>query len=346
MYGSVNDEHPPILISIIIPVFNLEGYVGECLESITRQAFRGIEIVAIDGGSSDASRQIMENWRQREPRLSVLHADRIGPGLARNIGYAAARGEYIWFVDGDDTIVAGCLDAIAERLEGTHPDVLLIGCQAVHPDGRSESSVEYDLMGIDTTECFTLDEQPSVLHLTMTCWNKIIRRDFFDSIDAQFASDWPHEDVPVSGLLLLRAAKLDVLNRICYSYRLNRSGSALATSAAFGHFRIFNSYEIIMGLVEAQAAVADPVVTSAVRHSLFERAIWHYMMILDGRFRWVASRSEHRKFFERMHSYFVRHVPPGYHHSGGFRGLRLRLIERNAYVSYLILSSVHGKARG
>lgn len=345
MRGPVGDEQARVLISLVIPVFNLESYLDECLESITRQAFRNIEIVTVNGGSSDASGQIMESWRQKEPRLTTLDADRIGPGLARNIGCAAAKGEYIWFVDGDDTIAPGSLAAIADRIRETHPDVLLIGCQAVYPDGRSESSVEYDLMAMDTTGCFTLAEQPSVLSLTMTCWNKIIRREFFDSIGTRFAPDWPHEDVPVSGLLLLRAAKLDILNRICYSYRVNRSGSALATSAARGHFRIFNSYEIIMGLVEARAEAADPVVTNAVRQSLFDRALRHYIMILDDRLGRIAGRSERRNFFERMHHYFIRHVPPGYRHSSGFRGLKIRLIERNAYLSYLIISPVIRRLR-
>lgn len=345
MRGPVDDEQARVLISLVIPVFNLEGYLDECLESITRQAFRDIEIVAVNGGSSDASGQIMESWCQKEPRLTALHAARIGPGLARNLGYAAAKGEYIWFVDGDDTIVPGCLEAIAARIEETHPDVLLIGCQAVYPDGRSQSSIEYDLVGMDRTECFTLAEQPSVLHLTMTCWNKIIRREFFDSIGTRFSPDWPHEDVPVSGLLLLRAARLDTLNQICYRYRVNRSGSALTTSAAHGHFRIFTSYETIMGHVEAHAEAADPGVTNAVRQSLFDRAIWHYIMILDDRLGRAADKSERRNFFDRMHHYFVRHVPPGYRHSSGFRGLKVRLVERNAYLSYLIISPLIKRLR-
>lgn len=338
MSGQNSIRRSAIKISFVIPVYNLQNYIEECLDSITRQGLEDIEIITVDGGSTDESVQILDDLSKGEPRLKVLRADRIGPGLARNLGVAAASGEYVWFVDGDDAIQGACLPVIVDRLNATLPDVLLIGHEAVSRRGRSrQPSYERQLMAAEDPGCFTVDQRPSVLNLTMTCWNKIIRREFFNSVDASFSPDWPHEDVPVSCLLLLQASRIAVLNKICYSYRINRLGSTLSSCRAKDHFRIFQSYHAILDRVTATAGTVGAIVSGEVRRSLFERAIWHYSSIFDGRFGRLARGHERRSFFDRMHQDFVHYVPPGYRRPRGLRGIKLRLIERNSYVAYSLL---------
>ena len=167
------------LISIVIPVHNIEGFLPECLDSITEQSFRDIEIIAVDGASDDGSGKLMDEIAECESRLVVIHIDEAGPGRARNEGVKQACGEYVWFVDGDDTIPAGCVGAVADRIKVTHPDVLFIDYEASYPNGRSEPGHGHDLMSRQTAECFTLSEQPWVIGLSMASWNKIIRREFF-----------------------------------------------------------------------------------------------------------------------------------------------------------------------
>jgi CDP-glycerol glycerophosphotransferase len=81
----------------------------------------------VDGESQDNSGGVLDEISRKEPRLTVIHEGRIGPGRARNVGAERARGEYIWFVDGDDLVLADCLTLISERIQDIRPDVLFIG---------------------------------------------------------------------------------------------------------------------------------------------------------------------------------------------------------------------------
>jgi CDP-glycerol glycerophosphotransferase len=332
------EDRPPPLISLIIPVYNVADYLTECLDSITRQAFENVEIIAVDGASEDASRKILDDRCQTEPRLTVVHAGKIGPGRARNEGIKQAKGEYIWFVDGDDVVPDGSLAAIADRIDAVRPDMLFIDHEDIYPDGRFEPGSGHDLLGKETAECFTLAERPWVLDLSMASWKRIIRREFFNSTHINFPAEYPHEDIPVSCLLLMEARRLSILNRVCYRYRKHRAGSASDTGPSDRHFNIFHSYGLVLD--QAGKRVGDSDLGEGVQRALFNRAIWHYTNIFDTG-GWVT-REDRRKFFEQMYWHFVHYVPAGYRYVGGPRGVKYRLIAANAYRSYTLMGRLNG----
>jgi CDP-glycerol glycerophosphotransferase len=335
------------LISLIIPVRNIDGYLNECLDSITKQDFQDIEIIAVDGDSEDGSVKILEERRQEDPRVKVLRRGRIGPGGARNVGARQASGDYLWFVDGDDVVLDGSLAAIARRIQVSRPDLLLIGHEAVYPDGATQPDNDQQLLARKTAETFTVADEPWTLQLRMACWNKIIRREFFDVRSAAFLTAWPHEDIPVSCLLLLAAQRLSILSQICYRYRKDRPGSEVTSASLRSHFTVFQSYEMIMAEVERRIHDNELDLTEDVRCALFERVIWHYSNIFDEdqrRVRGAGSNADagaraswhrdRREFFTRMHEDFHRYAPAGYRPSSDPRGVKLRLVKLNAYRVY------------
>ncbi len=357
--GAGNRSGP--LISLVIPVYNIDGYLSQCLDSITKQGFRDIEIIAVDGGADDSSGKILDERAREEPRLTVVHKSRIGPGRARNIGAEQARGAYLWFVDGDDLVLDGSLEAIARRLQESQPDLLLLDHEAVYPDGTTEPGDDHRLLRRKTADSFTVADQPWTLDLRMAVWNKVIRREFFTAKSATFLSAWPHEDTSVSCLLLLASSRLSVLNQVCYRYRKERIGSTITSSSLRQNFAIFDSYMAIMRKIDELAASQELMLTDRVRRALFERMIWHYTNILDRDLRYTrlpeanlgardggtagisvrASRRDRRDFFARMHRDFVHYVPAGYRPSGGLRGIKFRLVKLNAYRIYLSLEPLN-----
>src|SRR5262245_43746025 len=105
------------LLSFVIPVHGGQGYLRECLDSILRQTFTDLEVVAVDDASTDHCGEILDEYAARDPRVRVLHLpSNVGLGPARNLGLAQSTGEYVWFVDSDDWVAAGCLRMIAARL--------------------------------------------------------------------------------------------------------------------------------------------------------------------------------------------------------------------------------------
>jgi len=343
-YGSQHGEgQPSPLISFIIPVYNVESYLDACLGSIAAQAFGETEIIAVDGASEDESGKILDEMARVEPRLRVFHLAEKGPGRARNMGVKHAKGEYIWFVDGDDTISADCLTPIASRIKATRPDVLFVAYQAFYPNGKSMPGYGQDLLGRKTPEYFTLADQPWVTGLSMTSWSKVIRREFFLSAfppttDA-FSLSPSHEDIPVSCRLLMEAHRLSILNQVCYGYRVERPGSAMVSGPKDRHFNVFHSYETVLDEVEKRASNGDRAITEKIKRAFFERAIWHYSSILG-----TAGLIEHddrRKFFEKMNWDYLRYAPAGYRRPGGFRGLKFLLIEKDAFRLYSILEPIN-----
>jgi CDP-glycerol glycerophosphotransferase len=310
-----------------------------CLQSITGQAFRDVEIIAIDGESQDRSREILEKFAMDESRLSVVAEKRIGPGVARNIGAKQARGEYIWFVDGDDELAPGCLTPISERLSAQRPDVLVIN-HAVRRAGRDYAELQRGaddlLIRAADSDCTTLAGCPSLVDLDLACWNKIVNREFFQSCGVEFAHDWPHEDAPVSCALLFSARRISVLRHVCYYYRRARPGSATAAGRRDRHFLVFERWLPILEGVR-NAARAGNLADDRLNRRFFERSISHCASILDapGYVAWI----DRRRFFGRISDLYRLCVPVGY--PGPAHVLwkaKCWLIARNFYLGYMLLA--------
>lgn len=329
------------LLSIIIPVYNLESYIALCLDAIAGQAFQDVEMIAVDGGSTDCSRELLEKRMTDEPRLSVVWADRIGPGKARNAGARMANGEYLWFVDGDDQIAPGCLTPISERLLAERPDVLVINHAVMRPDETLEPGQDDRVVRQEDGQPFTLAQRPWLVELGLVSWNKIVRREFFQSAGLEFAGSWPHEDVPVSCELLLTAHRLSVLNHVCYYYRRHRPGSATSAGSQARHFAVFDSWPPVLtrNREKMRAESGDPQVTREVYQRLFHRSVWHCSTILDTA--GYVARSDRRAFFGRISELYAEYVPPGSRLPDGFRGMKFWLIARGFYGWYTVLDPLN-----
>jgi CDP-glycerol glycerophosphotransferase len=265
-----------------------------------------------------------------------------GPGNARNVGLELAGGDYVWFVDSDDVVADGAVEAITRRLGRELPDVLLIGYEDLFPDGRTQPSFGRALLQAAPSGPFTLAQQPQMVNLAMTAWSKVFRRAFLADLGVPFRPGI-HEDVPVTCAALVAARRICTLDRLCYRYRRARPGSFMATTSR-DNMAIFDAYRQVFDFLSEREAAGAPA-SPGVRAALFERAIWHYTIVLQAGAMGIGSigrsglvpRRDRRRFFGRMHEDFVRYVPPGYRLPPGARGAKFRLVERNAYWTYELL---------
>jgi len=321
------------MISVVIPVHGVEDYLDQCLDSVLSDPSVSLEVIAVDDASPDGCGAILAT--RHDPRLRVLTTTTAaGPGPARDLGAKEATGEYVWFVDGDDELADGALAAVAGALARLRPDVLVVDFENLYPDGsvRPSGGARY-LRGAETG---TLAEHPALIHLTMTAWSKVFRRDFLAGLGVSFGSAGPapHEDVPVTTLALLTAQRIGVLDRVCYRYRRARRGSYLA-GASDANFTIFGSYRLVFHYLAERAELRAPV-TPAVYAAVFERAIWHYTTLLP-----LVPRRRRREFFHRMSADFRRWRPDGFRFPPGPRGVKFRLTARDAYWAYALLDPLN-----
>lgn len=220
------------LYSIIIPVYNVESYLRECVDSILQQDFRDFEVILVDDGSSDGSGAICDSYALADVRVKVVHQTNGGPSYARNVGIRMAGGEYLVFIDGDDFIAFGSLKMIAAVIDGKS-DVDVIVVRLVHYfDDSGETKSIYGEYQIDRIENHP---SSSVLAYLMsdeidTCWsasNYIYRRRLITDNKMFFTEKIFFEDLDWTPGVILCASSFAVFPGNYYYYRQQRSGSVL-----------------------------------------------------------------------------------------------------------------------
>lgn len=122
------------LVSVIIPAYNIEKYIGRCLDSVLSQIYENLEIIIVDDGSSDGTGNILDDYEKRDSRIKVIHKENGGVSSARNKGLDMAVGDYIGFVDGDDIIAPEMYETLVKLLEEEDADIAHCGYQMVFPD--------------------------------------------------------------------------------------------------------------------------------------------------------------------------------------------------------------------
>lgn len=122
------------LVSVIIPAYNIEDYIGRCLDSIISQTYKNLEIIVVDDGSRDHTGEILDNYAKKDRRIKVIHKENGGVSSARNKGIEVAEGDYIGFIDGDDLIEPEMYKTLVDLLEEENADIAHCGYQMVFPD--------------------------------------------------------------------------------------------------------------------------------------------------------------------------------------------------------------------
>lgn len=134
-------ENASILISVIVPVYNVEGYLNECVRSLVSQIHCNIEIVLVDDGSTDGSGKICDKWATADSRIITIHKPNGGEGDARNKGIGVAKGQWLAFVDSDDYIRPNYLADLLYESVTSHSDIVIAGFDEIF-DGRAISTVK------------------------------------------------------------------------------------------------------------------------------------------------------------------------------------------------------------
>ncbi|GAA3955986.1 bifunctional glycosyltransferase/CDP-glycerol:glycerophosphate glycerophosphotransferase [Actinoplanes auranticolor] len=314
------------LLSVVLPVYKVQGYLRQCLDSLLEQPFTDFEIVAVDDCSPDYSGEILAEYAARDARVKVVTApENLGLGRARNLGLDHATGEYVWFVDSDDWLAQGALTAIADRLADTDPDVLIFGFDRVHWDGRVVVAGAAKVLA-DAPDTFTVAQWPRIVNVLHVAWNKVVRRDLLVKLDFRFEQGW-YEDVSFTYPVLAAAERISGLPRTCVHYRQRRTG-AITRTLDDRHFEIFDHWEHAFALVDTGAKHAE-----VLRPALYKRMLWHYLSVLRNAER--VPRGSRRRFFERIVEHARRYRPAaGYEAPDGLEGLPYRFVEKDAFLPF------------
>ncbi|MFK0236147.1 bifunctional glycosyltransferase/CDP-glycerol:glycerophosphate glycerophosphotransferase [Streptomyces vinaceus] len=233
--------------SVIVPAYKVQAYLQESLDSVLSQSFPDLELIAVDDASPDACGSIIDEYAARDPRVTAVHlAHNLGLGPARNAGLARATGDYLIFLDGDDALAPGALQAVTDRLKDTgSPDVLVYDYARTFWTGELVRNRLAHRLSEEGPASFRLADRPALLGMLMVVWNKAYRREYVEREGLQFPPGL-YEDTPWTYPALLAAESIAVLDRVCVHYRQRRTGSILTTTTR-RHLDIFDQYERVFG---------------------------------------------------------------------------------------------------
>ncbi|WP_170223492.1 glycosyltransferase family 2 protein [Nonomuraea turkmeniaca] len=214
------------LLSVVVPFYNVEPYLTECLKSLAVQTLDDIEVILVDDGSCDGSRRIVDDFVASDRRFAVIEQRNQGPGPARNMGIKQARGTYLAFADADDVVPPEAYERLVAKLAETGSD---LACGAVGRlvDGVLEESILHEKVFRRPVLCTHITDK-QVLVRDRTIWNKVYRRDFWERAGLEFAAGM-YEDVPVAMQAHVLATSVDMLGDVVYHWRRREEGETSIT---------------------------------------------------------------------------------------------------------------------
>ena len=124
------------LVSIVVPIYNVEKYLNRCIENLINQTYRNVEIVLVNDGSTDSCPQICDEYAKKDSRIKVIHKENQGPGVARNTGIENATGDYICFFDSDDYIESDTIEKCVLEITSNDADMVIFGHDCITPNGN------------------------------------------------------------------------------------------------------------------------------------------------------------------------------------------------------------------
>ncbi|MEU6105618.1 bifunctional glycosyltransferase/CDP-glycerol:glycerophosphate glycerophosphotransferase [Streptomyces flaveolus] len=311
-------------LSLVVPVYKVRGYLPECLDSVLGQDYTDFEIVAVDDCSPDGSGAILDEYAQRDDRIHVIHlTENVGLGHARNAGLEKAQGEYVLFLDSDDTLSDGALTAIADRLEATgNPEILVYDYARTYWDGSVRRNARADLLTHDGPDTFSLADRPHLLDLLQIVWNKAYRRDFVTRSGFTFPTGY-YEDAPWTFCSMISAERIAVLDRVCVFYRQRREGGNILKTVSRKHFDVFDQYRRVFDFLDEHAEL------DRWRGPLFRKMVDHYLTILERPGR--LPRDARAEFFHRAAADYRARLPEGFEPPAGRRRHKYTLLQRDTY---------------
>lgn len=289
-----------VLISVVVPVYNVEDYIEECLESIEKQSFSSYEVILVDDGSKDSSVRIAQGYVDRLNNWKLVHKENGGLSSARNAGIAEAMGEYICFVDSDDFLAQDYLQKLYEAAMLYQADLVISDYHEVDALGQDSNKDKgkglYQQGIVEREEILNALTYVGGNHFAtavVVAWNKLIRTDIMKRFS--FPEGVLHEDEFLIMPLLLACDKVVWIQDDLYAYR-QREGSIMQDEKnAFRHLQVLDAFE---ERIRLSKEVGNEALTRKLKMAYFwDIEVWYYFM-----------RTKYKQPWHKLYGIFTRRM--------------------------------------
>lgn len=236
-----------IKISIIVPIYNVENYLENCIDSLKKQSLDNFEVIFVNDASTDNSISVLIKCLEYTNfNYNIINLP-INKGLshARNIGIKNSKGNYILFLDSDDWLAKNAIELLTNKIEKSWSDVIYMNFYRHYPSGKL-AMPQYALpYRFSTEKNFSVDENPDIIFIINLAQIKIYRKSFIDENKFSFIEGRIYEDIDWTFKIITTTKKISIINEPLYYYRQSRPDSILSTKD-IKHFQIIDQYEEVL----------------------------------------------------------------------------------------------------
>jgi len=234
------------LVSIVVPVYNVEKYLDRCVRSLLNQTLKDLEIILVDDGSPDKCPQMCDGYAQQDSRIKIIHKKNAGLGMACNSGLEVATGEFVAFCDSDDWVDAKMYEYMYEEAIGNNADMVFTGLKRVDSDGNILSCLPHpsakeihDRVSLLKLAMDIIASEPRVRidrRMQVSAKTVLYRRELLYSNGLRFVSEreYPSEDLIFNVSVLLKANRVSIIPYYFYNYFVNTS--SISSTVKPNHF--------------------------------------------------------------------------------------------------------------
>lgn len=303
------------MISVIVPVYKVEPYLRQCIDSILAQTYTDFELILVDDGSPDNCGAICDEYARRDARIRVIHQENGGLSAARNAGIDIAKGEYLSFVDSDDMITETYLEKLLDTLTKEHADISVCGMLKFQ-DGTEPETSSDEIELVETMSgrdaCLSIYRMDGKVPV-MAC-GKLYKRGLFEEI--RYPKGRIHEDDATTPRVLYNASCVVTNSTRLYLYR-QRAGSimahfsvkrldgCIAVEQCIDFFKAYNDEEMVKQALNCKRMINSKIVVNAYKNGVQRQIPSEYKMSLT-----QALRNIRRSGSEDTYAWYLSLVYP------------------------------------
>lgn len=328
-----------VKVSVILPVYNVQQYLEQCLESLVNQTLEDIEIIAINDGSTDNSGDILKRYCAKYPhKLRQVTTENNGLSAARNLGISLAQGEYLICIDSDDFVEPEMLEVLYNQAKENDCDAAICAYQRVYEDGREPYPISLKVT-VPYNQPMNYDYE--MLRLSPYAWNKMFRREMLINSGIFYPVGMKYEDIGAIYPWLAHAKRITLTDKVLYNYRFGRPNSIMSD-------RVANCQDMLASLKICTELVRERKITVVGEQVLCELNLRHiYFRFRD--FRKVKGNTRLMLKFVKDAFQYLNAEFPHWRQNAYFdhiKGSRLnKKLKRHKLFVYISVLSKHIRIR-
>ena len=230
-------------VTVIIPIYNVEKYLREAIDSAINQTYKNLEIILVDDGSTDKSGEICDEYIKVDNRIKVIHKKNGGLSDARNAGLDSCTGKYIMFLDSDDFLEPDAVENMYNEIVEKDADYVIGNYINATEEGEKWEKPVFDLEKYKPFKLSIHDYMNSFFIMNSSVCNKIFKKEFIDKLNLRFIVGLPAEDAIFTTYCFIKSEKVYYIPNLVFNYR-QRKGGSISSSCSKSYFETTDTCDI------------------------------------------------------------------------------------------------------